>query len=140
VINLEPAQPRGPEITSERSEEPFAEGLVVRRTLRSGQNVRHPGHVVIIGDCNPGAEIVAGGNIVVWGRVRGMVHAGAMGDEEAVICALDLAPTQLRIAGHIARSPEEQRHQPIPEMASVHEGQIVAVPWHGFGARSTERE
>lgn len=106
-----------------------ADGLLIQRTLRSGQSVRHPGHVVIIGDVNPGGEVVAGGNIVVWGRVRGVVHAGALGDEAAVICALDLSPTQLRIANHIARSPDERRHQPQPEMASVRGGQIVAVPW-----------
>jgi len=110
---------------------PIAEGLVVRRTLRSGQSLRYPGHVVVIGDVNPGAEIVAGGDIVVWGRVRGLVHAGALGDEEAVICALDLAPTQLRIAGCIARSPEGRRRTPTPEMASVREGRIEAVPWGG---------
>jgi len=136
VIDLGPAQPRGPEVTPQESEGAIAEGLVVRRTLRSGQSLRHPGHIVVIGDCNPGAEIVAGGDIVVWGRVRGVVHAGALGDEGAVICALDLAPTQLRIAGHIARSPEEQERRPVPEMASVCRGQIEAVPWHGFGAGS----
>jgi septum site-determining protein MinC len=63
-----------------------------------------------------------------------LVHAGALGDEEAVICALDLAPTQLRIAGHIARSPEDRRRKPVPEVAAVREGQIVAVPWHGAGS------
>lgn len=129
--DVAPSPSPGPETEAEGEALPLAEGLVVRRTLRSGQSLRHPGHVVVIGDVNPGAEIVAGGDIVVWGRVRGMVHAGALGDEEAVICALDLAPTQLRIAGHIARSPEERRRKPAPEMASVHEGQIVAVPWHG---------
>jgi septum site-determining protein MinC len=91
--------------------------------------LRHPGHIVIIGDVNPGAEVVAGGDIVVWGRVRGLVHAGALEDEDAVVCALELAPTQLRIASHIARSPEERPASAVPEMASVHEGQIVAVPW-----------
>jgi len=135
VIDLGPSQPRGPEAVAEKGEEPFVEGLVVRRTLRSGQSLRHPGHIVVIGDVNPGAEVVAGGDIVVWGRVRGMVHAGALGDEGAVICALDLAPTQLRIAGHIARSPEERRRKPVPELASVREGQIVAVPWRGSTSR-----
>jgi septum site-determining protein MinC len=86
---------------------------------------------VIIGDVNPGAEVVAGGDIVVWGRARGLVHAGALEDENAVICALELAPTQLRIASHIARSPEERPAQPVPERASVRDGQIVAVPWPG---------
>jgi septum site-determining protein MinC len=134
VIDLGLPQPREPETAPEAGEEPLVEGLVVRRTLRSGQSLRHPGHVVVIGDVNPGAEVVAGGDIVVWGRARGLVHAGALGDEGAVICALDLAPTQLRIAGHIARSPEERRRKPVPETAAVREGQIIAVPWHGFDA------
>jgi septum site-determining protein MinC len=107
------------------------EAIVVRRTLRSGQTLRHPGDVVVIGDINPGAEVVAGGDIVVWGRVRGLVHAGALGSDEAVICALDLAPTQLRIGGRIARSPEERPDQLVPEKASVRDGQIVAIPWPG---------
>ena len=136
VIDLGPTRPREPEPASEEApsggeELPAVDNLVVRRTLRSGQSLRHPGHVVIIGDVNPGAEVAAGGDIIVWGRVRGMVHAGALGDEMAVICALDLAPTQLRIAGHIARSPEDKRRKPVPEMASVHDGQIIAVPWQG---------
>lgn len=129
--DLVPSPLPDPETASEYEASPIAEGLMVRRTLRSGQGIRHPGDVVVIGDVNPGAEIVAGGNIVVWGRVRGLVHAGALGDEDAVICALDLAPTQLRIAGHIARSPEDRRRKPAAEMASVREGRIVAIPWQG---------
>ncbi len=109
--------------------EPPAGGLVVVRTLRSGQRIEHPGDVVIIGDVNAGAEVIAGGHIIVWGCVRGMVHAGALGDENAVVCALDLAPTQLRIAGHIARSPDEKRRRPVPEMARVLRGRIEAAPW-----------
>jgi septum site-determining protein MinC len=109
-------------------------GLLVRRTLRSGQAVRYPGHVVIIGDVNPGAEVVAGGDVVVWGKLRGTVHAGAEGDENAVVCALYLAPTQLRIGNRIARSPEEAVQEKwLPEMAFVQEGQIVAEPWEGHG-------
>jgi septum site-determining protein MinC len=105
------------------------EALLRQGTLRSGQSVRYPGHVVVIGDVNPGAEIVAGGHIVVWGKLRGTVHAGAMGDDEAMICALDLSPTQLRIASYITRSPEERRRKPTPEVAAVCNGQIVATPW-----------
>ncbi|MGD8966158.1 MAG: septum site-determining protein MinC [Anaerolineae bacterium] len=111
------------------AEDSAAKAILVHRTLRSGQSLRHPGHIVIIGDVNPGAEVVAGGDIVVWGRVRGLVHAGALEDENAVICALELAPTQLRIASHIARSPEERPALPVPEKASICDGQIVAVPW-----------
>jgi len=105
-------------------------GVLIRRTLRSGQVVQYPGHVVVIGDVNPGAEIIAGGDVVVWGKLRGIVHAGATGDDEAVVCALSLAPLQLRIGNHIARAPEEREDLPErPEMASVQDGEIVAEPW-----------
>jgi septum site-determining protein MinC len=121
--------PRKPSVIDRQPEQPAGEDLVVRRTLRSGQRLHHPNDIVVIGDVNPGAEVIAGGDIVVWGRVRGILHAGASGDEAAVICALDLSPMQLRIAGHIALSPEERRSRPMPEMASVRDGQIIAVPW-----------
>lgn len=110
------------------------EAVLVERTLRSGNDIRHPGHVIVLGDVNPGAEVIAGGHVIVWGRLRGVVHAGAGGDEQAVICALDLAPTQLRIAGHIALSPEREG-PPKPEIARVRDGQIIAQPWeHGRSA------
>jgi septum site-determining protein MinC len=100
----------------------------IQRTMRSGNSIQHPGHVVVLGDVNPGAEIIAGGNVIVWGRLRGVVHAGAAGDETAVVCALDLAPAQLRIAGQIALSPE-RKGDPRPEVARIREGQLVAEPW-----------
>jgi septum site-determining protein MinC len=102
--------------------------VLVRRTLRSGSSLQHPGHVIVIGDVNPGAEIVAGGDVVVWGRLRGMVHAGAQGNEQAVVCALDLSPTQLRIAGAIALTPK-RRGKPQPEMARLQKSQVVAEAW-----------
>jgi septum site-determining protein MinC len=102
--------------------------ILVRRTLRSGFSLQHPGHVVVIGDVNPGAEVIAGGDVVVWGRLRGVVHAGAEGNEDAVVCALDLSPTQLRIAGQIAITPK-RRGKPHPEVAHLYEGQVVAEPW-----------
>lgn len=104
------------------------EAILLHRTLRSGYSIRHPGHVTVIGDVNPGAEIVAGGNVIVWGRLRGVVHAGATGDEKAVVCALDLSPTQLRIAGHIAVSPE-RGGRTYPEMAAIRDGQLIAQTW-----------
>jgi septum site-determining protein MinC len=104
------------------------EAVLVHRTLRSGNTIRHPGHVVVIGDVNPGAEIIAGGNVVVWGRLRGVVHAGAKGDPGAMVCALDLSPTQLRIADQIAVSPE-RRGSPRPEAARIREGRLVAEVW-----------
>jgi septum site-determining protein MinC len=111
------------------SEENGIIGVMIRRTLRSGRAVHSDGHVVIYGDVNPGAQIIAAGDIIVWGRLRGSVHAGANGDEEAVICALDMIPTQLRIAGYIATSPEDKRHKPRPEIAVIRSGQIVVETW-----------
>jgi septum site-determining protein MinC len=102
--------------------------VMIHRTMRSGFKVAYQGHVVVLGDVNPGAEIVASGSIVVWGRLRGTVHAGADGDEAAVICALDLSPMQLRIASKIATSPQDSE-TPQPEIASIKEDQIIAEPW-----------
>lgn len=108
---------------------PTQGGLILKETLRSGRSIYHEGHVVIIGDVNPGAEIVAAGDVIVWGRLRGLVHAGALGDETAVICALELNPTQLRIADQIAISPEEKRGRATPEQVAIRNGQIVAEMW-----------
>ncbi len=102
--------------------------VFVRKTLRSGYKVVYHGHVVVFGDVNPGAEIVATGSVIVWGRLRGTVHAGAEGDQSAVVCALDLSPTQLRIASKIATTPEDHA-VPQPEIASIADGHIIAVPW-----------
>lgn len=108
---------------------PGEQAVLVRRTLRSGFSVQHSGHVIVVGDVNPGGEVIAGGDVVVWGHLRGTVHAGAEGDELAVVCALDLSPTQLRIAGQIAVAPR-RRGKPQPEMARLVDGQVVAVPWN----------
>ena len=105
------------------------QAILLRRTLRSGFSIQHTGHIIVIGDVNPGAEIIAGGDVVVWGRLRGMVHAGAEGDEQAVVCALDLSPTQLRIAGQIAITPKK-RGKSIPEIARLLNGQVIAELWN----------
>ena len=103
--------------------------LFLNKTLRSGTRVEFPGHVVIFGDVNPGAEIVAEGNVLVWGRVRGMIHAGAKGNSSAYICALDLSPTQLRIADEVSAVLKPQA-TPRPEIASINEdGKLQSVPW-----------
>ena len=112
-------------------DQPLGDGLLVHRTIRSGQVVQHPGHVVILGDVNPGSEVIAGGDVVVWGRLRGVVHAGAAGNDHAVVCALQMRPTQLRIGNYIARAPEElkKRRTSVPEIAFVGSEGIVAEPW-----------
>jgi septum site-determining protein MinC len=67
---------------------------------------------------------------VVWGRLRGTVHAGAFGDRSALICALQLAPTQLRIADAYARAPDEGIDGPqVPEVAALRDEVIVVDPW-----------
>jgi septum site-determining protein MinC len=100
----------------------------VKGPLRSGAKVTHKGSIVVLGDVNPGAEIVAEGSIIVWGRLRGVVHAGVDGNEDVVVCALEMSPTQLRIADKIAISPK--KHGKIqPEEARLVNGQLVAEPW-----------
>ncbi len=110
-------------------EEDGTYGVMIRRTVRSGRTIRSQGHVVIFGDVNPGAEIIANGDVIVWGRLRGNVHAGANGDESAFVCALDMIPTQLRIAGYISISPQDKRHKPKPEMALIRDNRIIVEAW-----------
>jgi septum site-determining protein MinC len=102
--------------------------IFVQRTLRSGFKVSHRGHIVVLGDVNPGAEIIAGGSVIVWGRLRGVVHAGAEGNESAVVCALEMEPMQLRIAG-LAAIPPRKRSKVEPELARILNGQVIAEPW-----------
>lgn len=104
-------------------------GVMIRRTLRSGRTVHSLGHVVVFGDVNPGAKIIAAGDIIVWGRLRGTVHAGAEGDDSAVVCALDMVPNQLRIASYITTSPNDKRRRVRPETAYIRNNQIVVEAW-----------
>ena len=103
------------------------ETVLICQNLRSGQTIRYSGNVVLIGDVNPGAEVIAGGSIIVMGSLRGVAHAGAGGDREAVVAALKMQPTQLRIADHITRRPEElgQVYSEEPEMARIKDGKVV---------------
>lgn len=92
-----------------------------RGTVRSGQLIDFNGNLVIIGDVNPGGELIAAGNVVVLGTLRGIVHAGANGNREAIISAFNLQPTQLRIADVITRSPDESeaKNSTAPEIAYI---------------------
>ncbi|HHY92879.1 MAG TPA: septum site-determining protein MinC, partial [Firmicutes bacterium] len=81
--------------------------LFITRNLRCGQRVNFAGHVLVLGDVNPGAEIVAEGNVAILGTLRGLVHAGAGGDQGAFVAAYRLEPSQLRIAGVFTRAPDE---------------------------------
>lgn len=97
----------------------LVEPLYLQTTLRSGAEVRHNGTVIILGDLNPGSTVVADGDILVWGRLRGVAHAGAKGNARCLIMALQMEPTQLRIADSVARAPETPPAQYYPEVAYV---------------------
>ncbi len=101
-----------------------AEPLYAQTTLRSGMRLQHPGTIVLIGDVNPGAELIADGDIVVWGTLRGVAHAGAHGNTKALIFALKLKPTQLRIADRVARAPDDVPATPQPEVAYIRDNAI----------------
>jgi septum site-determining protein MinC len=97
----------------------LAEPLYLQMTVRSGVEIRHPGTVVVFGDVNPGGSVIAGGDILVWGRLRGVVHAGAGGNSKSVIVALQMEPMVIRIAKYVARGPETSPVQFFPEVAYV---------------------
>ena len=105
--------------------------LLLKRTVRSGQKISYRGTVVILGDANPGSEIVATGDILVMGALRGMAHAGAEGDVSAIVAAFRLKPTQLRIAEIISRPPEDKEDLPqFPEIARLKDNIIVIEPYN----------
>jgi len=102
--------------------------LWIQHTLRSGTRIEYLGNVIVFGDDNPGAEIMAGGSVLIWGRLRGLVHAGANGNEDAVVGALEFSPMQLRIAGKIAVSPKKNAKGKL-EIAKLQDGNLIAEPW-----------
>jgi septum site-determining protein MinC len=97
----------------------LAEPMYLQMTVRSGMDIRHEGTVIIMGDVNPGGEIFAAGDIIVWGRLRGIAHAGYPNNPQCLIMALQMEPTQLRIADRVARAPESPPPQFEPEIAYV---------------------
>ena len=97
----------------------LAEPLYMRATVRSGVEVRHPGSIIVFGDVNPGASIVADGDIIVWGKLRGLVHAGANGNAQSIVAALQMEPTQIRITDTVARAPSQNPDRFYPEVAYV---------------------
>ncbi|MFE4104730.1 septum site-determining protein MinC [Almyronema epifaneia] len=95
------------------------EPLYFQSTVRSGMEVRHRGTIVVLGDTNPGSTLVADGDIFVWGRLRGVAHAGAAGNPHCRIMALHLEPTQLRIADKVALPPAKPPVRYQPEVAYI---------------------
>ena len=97
-------------------------------TVRSGEYIESPGDLLILGDVNPGAKVSAEGNILIWGRLLGIAHAGSKGDSKATISALQLRPVQLRIAQKIARGPKEKPQTGLAEQARIDCGEIIISP------------
>ncbi len=99
---------------------------VINKSLRAGQSVEHTGDVLILGDVNPGAEVKATGNIIVMGTLKGVAWAGYLGNPDAVIVALRMQPSQLRIANIIAINEDEEERAPdYPEIAKIENGEVV---------------
>lgn len=106
----------------------------IMETIRSGQRIESLGDVVIIGDVNPGAEIMAGGSIAVFGKLRGLAHAGCSGDRDACIAALQLKPKQLRLAGKILSFSQDRGHTG-PEVARLDKNGSVVIKQLSGGRR-----
>ncbi len=99
--------------------QPLADPLYVQTTIRSGMEIRHPGTVIVLGEVNPGGMIIADGDVLIWGTLRGLAQAGAAGNTQCVIMALKMEPTQIRIANLVARPPETPPAVYHPEIAYV---------------------
>ena len=126
-VASQPVQSQRTPAPSRGSDEDGYEGsvLVFKRSLRSGQKISYPGMVIVMGDVNPGAEIVAGADILILGTCRGLLHAGAPDNIYASITATRLMAPQIRIAELIARSPDSREEPNGTEQARIIDGHIV---------------
>ncbi len=119
--SVEQKQPSRLSLTPEResTSNTLAEPLYYNQTVRSGVEIRHEGTIVIFGDINPGGVAISAGDIFVWGRLRGLAHAGAKGNRKSRIVTLQMNFTQLRIADIVARYPKFLPKSEAPEIAFV---------------------
>ena len=97
----------------------LSEPLYLKNTIRSGAEIYHPSSVIVMGDVNPGATIIAHGDVLVCGSLKGIAHAGATGNKESIIMALKMQPTQIRIADLVARPPSQQPDEYTSEIAYI---------------------
>ncbi len=133
---FEKAEPVRSEVAEVLEEFPTANARLVKRTLRAGQEERFlEGSVILMGDVNPGADVIASGDIIVLGSLRGRAFAGALGDRSAVIAALNFDPVQIRIADCISIRPEEggrrRRFRSAMEIARIEDDRIVVSRYKG---------
>jgi len=106
--------------------------LYLKQNLRSGQTMSFDGNIVLVGDANPGSEVIAKGDITIWGVLGGIAHAGARGNDFASIRALKINAIQLRVSGFYARRPDsmnipfiQRSNEFTPEVARVNNGEIA---------------
>lgn len=137
VEELETKEQTDEEITAQKNEAENLPTLYLRKTIRSGQSISSDGNLIVIGDVNPGAEIIAKGDITVWGILGGIAHAGSEGNNYARIRALKLNPVQIRIGEVFARRPDtvnlpyiQKSCEYTPEEAFTYKGSIVIRKIH----------
>lgn len=125
------------DIAEKKAEAEKLPTLYLRKTIRSGQSISSDGNIIVIGDVNPGAEIIAKGDITVWGILGGIAHAGSDGNNYARIRALKLNPVQIRIGEVFARRPDtvnlpfiQKSCEYTPEEAFTYKGSIVIKKIH----------
>ena len=114
-------------------------GQFYKGTLRSGQQIESETSLIVLGDVNPGAKVIAKGNIVVLGALKGIAYAGADGDAGCFVAALEMDPVQIKIGDHIGRSADKKEaargfrrkakaETSVPQIATVYEQQILIEP------------
>lgn len=125
----DPESPKKDRAKRQIDQKSLIPSLTIRKTVRSGQRIEYEGNILVMGDVNPGGEVIATGDIVVLGKLRGTAHAGAKGDRLAEIFAFQIKPVQIRIAEVFTRSPEKEREKETryfgPEVAKIRDDQIV---------------
>jgi septum site-determining protein MinC len=125
-VNLPPSKPAPRQAAPRviRGEASPAEDLILQCTLRSGQRAHSDGSIIIWGDVHESAEVTAGKDVIILGKLEGIAHAGCYGDINSLIFALSLRPRQLRIGDRISRSSGETIANNVPEIAYVSENNI----------------
>lgn len=96
-----------------------------RGSLRSGRKIEYEGSIVVLGDVNAGAEVIAGENIVVLGSLRGLAHAGAKGNKAAMIAAMDIDAPQLRIANVVKEMEKSEEEMTKRTYAYLKENEMI---------------
>ncbi len=110
----------------ELSEQPAIPPYIHKGTVRSGQVIEHDGDVVVLGDVNQGGRVIASGDVMIMGHLRGSAHAGAAGDEAAIVAAVYFEPLQVSIGDVTRRAPERAERGAEMEFAYL-EGDMMAV-------------